>query len=114
MIRLPGFPKRVLPALIEQDADALIAVYGHSAYDEARTRAREARLGSVLDGNRGRPVIGTGCAGRSRGKPLGRSGPIRPRAIFRPEWLYVLLIETTTRPRRRSYLRTAKRPSQAQ
>lgn len=52
MIRLPGFPKRVLPPVIQQDAVALIAAYGASAYDEARTRAREARLGRVLDGNR--------------------------------------------------------------
>jgi hypothetical protein len=52
VIGLPGFPKRARPALIEQDADALIASYGSGAYDEARTRAREARLGRVLDGNR--------------------------------------------------------------
>jgi hypothetical protein len=52
MIRLPGFPKRVLPPLIQQDAAALITAYAQSAYDEARTRAREARLGRVIDGNR--------------------------------------------------------------
>ena len=35
------------------DARALIARFGASAYDVARTRAREARLGNVIDGNRG-------------------------------------------------------------
>ena len=36
----------------ESDATALIARFGDSAYDEARRRAREARQGAVVDGNR--------------------------------------------------------------
>lgn len=35
-----------------EDAQALITRFGASAYDEARTRARETRLGNVIDGNR--------------------------------------------------------------
>jgi hypothetical protein len=52
MIKLPEFPKRAVPALVERDAEALIASCRPCAYDEARTCARDARLGRVLDGNR--------------------------------------------------------------
>ena len=37
---------------VVEDATALILRFGDSAYDEARTRAREARLGSTVDANR--------------------------------------------------------------
>lgn len=40
------------PSALEADAKALLAAYGDGAYEEARMRAREARLGKVLDGNR--------------------------------------------------------------
>ena len=39
-------------SLVTQDADALMAQYGASAYDEARTRARQERLGQIIEGNR--------------------------------------------------------------
>lgn len=35
-----------------EDALILIERFGAAAYDEARTRARDARLGNVIDGNR--------------------------------------------------------------
>jgi hypothetical protein len=38
--------------LVAADADALIASFGDSGYEEARTRAREERLGKELTGNR--------------------------------------------------------------
>jgi hypothetical protein len=38
--------------LLESDVNSLLQAFGDSAYDEARTRAREARLGKVMDGNR--------------------------------------------------------------
>ena len=41
-------------SLIAQDAAALIAAYGESAYEEARTRAREQRFSAVIDANRPR------------------------------------------------------------
>jgi hypothetical protein len=34
------------------DAEALIAQFGDSAYGKARRRAREARQGAIIDGNR--------------------------------------------------------------
>ena len=37
---------------VDRDAQGLIERFGASAYDEARTRAREARLGRVIDANR--------------------------------------------------------------
>lgn len=52
IMKLPGFLRRVPPGLIQRDADALIDAFGPGAYDEARTRARDARLGRILDGNR--------------------------------------------------------------
>lgn len=59
--------------LVLSDAETLIAGFGSSAYDEARTRAREARSGEVVDANRGpahwdrvRCEIGT----RTNRKPL--------------------------------------------
>lgn len=40
------------PADVLTDADSLIARFGTGAYDEARTRSREARQGRTLDANR--------------------------------------------------------------
>jgi hypothetical protein len=37
---------------VAEDASRLIARFGLAAYDEARSRARDARLGNVIDGNR--------------------------------------------------------------
>ena len=34
------------------DAEALIAAYGDSAYEQTRTRARDQRRGAVIDSNR--------------------------------------------------------------
>ena len=52
MMKLPAFLRPGTLALVAQDADALIDAFGPGAYDEARTRARDARLGRILDGNR--------------------------------------------------------------
>ena len=37
---------------VAEDAQVLMERFGLAAYDEARTRAREARLGRIIDGNR--------------------------------------------------------------
>jgi hypothetical protein len=37
---------------VSKDAQLLMERFGRAAYDEARTRAREARLGGVIDANR--------------------------------------------------------------
>jgi len=42
---------RVSDAVL-RDAAILIDVFGPAAYDEARTRARDARLSKIIDGNR--------------------------------------------------------------
>lgn len=44
--------KRRAPDFIQDDAVALIASFGACAYDQARTRARDVRLGRIIDGNR--------------------------------------------------------------
>jgi len=51
-VKLASLHRPGAPDLIEADALALIASFGVSAYDEARTRARDARLRRVLDSNR--------------------------------------------------------------
>jgi hypothetical protein len=38
--------------IVAADADALIASYGDGGYEEARSRARQERLGRELTGNR--------------------------------------------------------------
>jgi hypothetical protein len=48
MLRFFGFRKRERDDVIK-DAETLIARYGTSAYEEARTRARDAHSGKVLD-----------------------------------------------------------------
>jgi hypothetical protein len=45
-------PAKLTADIVAGDADALIAAYGDGAYEQARTRAREERLGKVLSGNR--------------------------------------------------------------
>ena len=37
---------------VSEDAQVLMETFGTAAYDEARTRAREARMGDVIDANR--------------------------------------------------------------
>lgn len=51
-MKLLSLRRRGVPKLVKDDAIALIVSFGASAHDEARTRARDARLGRVLDGNR--------------------------------------------------------------
>jgi hypothetical protein len=51
-MKLPILRKRTSPNLVASDVNSLLRSFGDSAYDEARTRAREARLGKVFDGNR--------------------------------------------------------------
>lgn len=51
-MKLPVFRKRSSLNLVESDVVALIQSFGAAAYDEARTRAHEARLGKVVDDNR--------------------------------------------------------------
>jgi hypothetical protein len=48
----PIFQKWAALNVVDSDVNALLQSYGDGAYDEARTRAREARLGRVMDGNR--------------------------------------------------------------
>jgi hypothetical protein len=43
---------RLSSSAVAQDADDLLTSFGEQAYEVARTRAREARLGDVIDGNR--------------------------------------------------------------
>lgn len=51
-MKLPTPRKRAVLSLLESDVNSLLQAFGNGAYDEARTRAREARLGKVVDGNR--------------------------------------------------------------
>jgi hypothetical protein len=51
-MKFPVFRNRSSLNLVESDVVALIQSFGDAAYDEARTRARDARLGRVVDGNR--------------------------------------------------------------
>jgi hypothetical protein len=51
-MKLPSRRERTADNIVRADADALIAGYGSSAYEQARTRAREERLRGVVDGNR--------------------------------------------------------------
>lgn len=44
--------KAVRAALVEADAQDLIARFGEDAYHVARDRARDARTGATVDGNR--------------------------------------------------------------
>jgi hypothetical protein len=53
-MKLPNLHRRTPAPLVAEDAAALIAAYGESAYGQARTWARDARLGRVVDGNRPR------------------------------------------------------------
>lgn len=53
-MKWPTLRRRAPTSLVAEDAAALIAAYGESAYDQARTRAREERLGKTIDGNRPR------------------------------------------------------------
>lgn len=53
-MKLPFWRAQPKDMLVQRDADALMEAFGDSAYDEARTRAREARSGSVIDENRPR------------------------------------------------------------
>jgi hypothetical protein len=55
---------------VAEDARALILRFGDSAYDEARTRAREARLGRTVDANR--PVGHWDKVRREIGRRTGR------------------------------------------
>ncbi len=51
-MKLPIFWKQTSSSIVESDVTALMQSFGDGAYDEARTRARGARLGEVVDGNR--------------------------------------------------------------
>ena len=53
-MRLPLAIRRTGQNIVRDDADALMAGFGRAAYDEARSRAREERLGKVIGGNRPR------------------------------------------------------------
>lgn len=53
-VKLPILRRRADDKIVMDDALALIAAYGARAYDEARTRARQERLGKVIDSNRTR------------------------------------------------------------
>lgn len=46
--------RRISGGLVAADAQALIAAHGDDAYEQTRTRGREERAGSVIDGNRPR------------------------------------------------------------
>jgi hypothetical protein len=52
MIKLPRLRRQPPRDLIAADADSLIALHDEGAYDAARKRAREERLGKVVDANR--------------------------------------------------------------
>ena len=52
MLKLPFLPLGRASSLVIEDAEALLKAFGAAAYEEARTRAREARLGQVMDANR--------------------------------------------------------------
>lgn len=51
---LTGLTRRASASLVAQDAAALIACHRDAAYEAARTRARQERLGQIIDGNRPR------------------------------------------------------------
>lgn len=53
-MKLPSLRNRTSSNLVKSDVAALIQSFGESAYDEARPRAREERLGKAIDGNRPR------------------------------------------------------------
>lgn len=53
-MKLPAIFRRRSSGLVAEDAGALIDAFGASAYEQARTRAREARLGKMIDANRPR------------------------------------------------------------
>jgi hypothetical protein len=46
--------RRASDLVVADDADSLILGFGDGAYEQARTRAREERLGHVVEGNRPR------------------------------------------------------------
>ena len=51
-MKWPALRRRASTSLVAEDAAALIAACGEGAYQEARSRAREERLGTVIDANR--------------------------------------------------------------
>jgi hypothetical protein len=52
MVKLFALFRRQTGDIVAQDTDVLMEAHGSGAYEEARTRARKARLGSVIDSNR--------------------------------------------------------------
>jgi hypothetical protein len=79
MVKLLALLRRMPADIVAQDADALMRAYGTGAYGEARTRARSARQGRVIDSNRSKghwDKVRLEIARRT-GKEIGADGATR-------------------------------------